>query len=54
MQANPWLCIWCRCSEIYRVRFRVRVMFRVRVRSQEAPGTDTTAEKLSPRRASGV
>ena len=38
-----------RCS----VRFMVRFMFRVRFRfrSQQAPGTDLTAELLSPLRA---
>ena len=34
-----------------RVRVMARVMGRVRIRSQETPGTDPTAEHLSPRRA---
>ena len=38
---------WVKC----RVSVTVRVMFWVSVRSQEAPGTDTTAEPLSPQRA---
>ena len=38
---------WVKC----RVSVTVRVTFWVSVRSQEAPGTDTTAEPLSPQRA---
>ena len=38
---------WVKC----RVSVTVRVMFRVSVRSQESPGTDPTAEPLSPQRA---
>ena len=38
---------WVKC----RVSVTIRVMFRVSVRSQEAPGTDTTAEPSSPQRA---
>ena len=64
---NPWkseirahvlLWVWFRVNVIDRVMCRVTVVFsvmvRVRVRSQEAPGTDCTAEDLSPRRFSGV
>ena len=36
-----------RCS----VRFMVTFKFRVRVRSQQVPGTDLTADLLSPQRA---
>ena len=31
-----------------RVRFMFRAMVRIRVTSQEAPGTDPTVEELSP------
>ena len=45
----------CRVRVMVRVRCRVRVMvrvmFRVWVRSQKAPGTEPTAEQLSPCRA---
>ena len=40
---------WVKC----RVSVTIRVMFRVSFRSQEAPGTDTTAEPLSPQGLSG-
>ena len=46
------LWVWCRLSEIDRVmcslRVMVRVMVSIRVRSQVAPGTDSTEEQLSP------
>ena len=52
MRVHVWLCFWCRLSEIDRVRCRLRLMVRVtvrvRVKSEEVPGTDTTAEQLSP------
>ena len=39
--------VWVKCS----IRFRLRVLVRGRVRSQEAPGSESTAVQLSPRRA---
>ena len=52
MRAHSWLWVCFRVSVIDRVRcrvnFRVRVRVRVRVMSQEAPGTEPTAEELSP------
>ena len=52
MRAHSWFWVCFRVSVIDRVRcrVRVRVRFSVRVMSQEAPGTELTAEKLSPRR----
>ena len=46
MRAHSWLWVCFRVIVIDRVRCRVRV--RVRVTSQEAPGTEPTAEELSP------
>ena len=52
MKTHAWLWVWCRLSEIDRVTCRLRVMVMVtvsiRVRSQVAPGTDSTEEQLSP------
>ena len=41
--------VWVRDRFRCSVRFMVRFM--VRVRSQQVPGTDPTAEQLSPQRA---
>ena len=43
--------VWVRDRFRCSVRFMVRFMVRVRVRSQQVPGTDPTAEQLSPQRA---
>ena len=47
--------VWAKCRVRVRDRVRCRLRIRVRVmgrvRSQEAPGTDPTAEMLDPRRA---
>ena len=52
MRAYGRLWVWCRLSEIDKVRCRLRdidrVMVRVRVMSQVTPDTDPTAEQLSP------
>ena len=46
VRAHSWLWVCFRVIVIDRVRCRVRV--KVRVMSQEAPGTEPTAEELSP------
>ena len=55
MRAHAGLWVSCRLSEIDRVTCMLRVLVRVRVtfrvRSQEAPDSDPTAEQLSPRKA---
>ena len=55
MRAHGRVRVMCMVSVIEWVKCRmsvtVRVMFRVSVRSQESPGTDPTAEPLSPQRA---
>ena len=37
-------------SDRFRCSMRFMIRFMVRVRSQQAPGTDPTAEQLSPQR----
>ena len=46
-----WVRWWVRVGDRVRFQLRILVKGRIRVRSQEAPGSEPTAVQWSPRRA---